>query len=295
MTFSVIIPVYNDNGALQRCLQSVMAQSEEDYEVIIVDDGSDNKVEIDDTEKVHVIRIEHRGLSAARNAGIDIARGEYLVFLDADDCIGGDTLSVLAETTRKYHDSDIIEYPIHVHEGAPDAYMLNFEDKIYDNLIDDYWLGCKAYMHSYVCNKVYKRHLFDEVRFPVGRKFEDAYTLPLLLNKASSVCTVSKGLYHYMWNVNGICGMADVNDLSQLLKSHINTADMFKLENRNGFSEFFMYMLNIQIDVYRACKNIILPSYKIHSFPMNFNMKVKFLLYKIFGLKIVCRLWKHLS
>ncbi len=295
MTFSIIIPVYNDNGTLQRCLQSVMAQSEDDYEVIVVDDGSDNRVEIGDAEKVCVIRIEHGGLSAARNAGIDIARGEYLVFLDADDFIENDTLSVLSETIRRNPDSDIIEYPVYVHEGAPDAYMLNFEDKVYSNLIDDYWLVCKAYMHSYAWNKVYKRHLFDEIRFPVGKKFEDAYTLPLLLKKANRVRTINKGLYHYMWNVNGICAKADGSDLSQLLEAHVNTMEMFQMENRNGFSEFFMYILNIQIDVYKACKNIILPSYKIHSFPMDLNMRVKFVLYKMFGLKIVCRLWKLLS
>ena len=101
MRFSVIIPVYNVESFLERCIESVLSQDYEDYEIIAVDDGSkDSSLEIlksyeRKTNKIHIISQENKGLGGARNTGIVCAKGDYLVFLDSDDYIKTDMLSSL--------------------------------------------------------------------------------------------------------------------------------------------------------------------------------------------------------
>lgn len=294
MKFSIIIPTYNDKGTLRQCLESVLSQGVDDMEVIVVDDGSDNPASISPSYPVTLIRINHAGLSAARNAGIEIARGDYLLFIDSDDWIEPGTIQALNDVIETHPDCDIIEYPINVHEGGKDEHRLSFENKEYTELIDDYWIGYKAYSHSYACNKAFKRDLFDDVRFPVGKKFEDVHTLPLLLDKVRKVRTTTKGLYHYVWNGEGICAKATEEDLSQLLEAHTRIIQRWNLAEKDGFSEYFIHVLNIQIDVYKAGGSITLPSYNIKPFCMDIKTRIKFLAYKLLGVKQLCKLWKSL-
>lgn len=274
MKFSLIIPTYNNPDQLKRCLRSINSQSFDNYEIIVQDD------------------ITHAGLSAMRNAGIEKAKGDYLMFVDSDDILEDGTLRALNDATIKFSEADIIEFPVVVHEGAKDEYLLSFKENTYTDLINDYWLGNKAYTHTYACNKVYKRHLFDSVRFPIGKLFEDAYTFPLLLEKTKILVTIPNGLYHYIWNKEGICAKASGKDLKQLLEAHIQTIKRWGVEKRNGFSTYFMHLLNIQIDVYKDTKEIILPEYAITYFRMSSKTFAKFIIYKIFGLKCLCKLFK---
>lgn len=280
MKISVVVPFYGNpknqvmHDMLARCIDSIEKQAFEDYELIVSREGTD--------------------LSSSRNWGIEHAHGDYLMFVDADDYISEDLFAALADAIKAHPEADIIEFPTLVHEGRADEHLLTFEEKEYTNLINDYWLGCKAYTHSYACNKIYKRHLFDEVRFPVGRKFEDVYALPLVLDAAQKVRTTSKGLYHYVWNKSGICAKAGIQDLTQLLEAHIGVINRWRLHEKKGFSEYFMHVLNIQIDVYKAGGSIILPSYKIESFRMDIKKGLKFIAYKMLGTEKMCKLWKKL-
>ena len=80
--------------------------------------------------------------------------------------------------------------------------FVRFPEKLYDD-IEDYWLSTKAYLHTYAWNKIYRKRLFDDVRFPVGKIFEDVCTYPLLLKKASKVFVSEKGRYNYCYNEKG--------------------------------------------------------------------------------------------
>ena len=319
MKFSIIIPTYNDNGTLRRTLESVSLQTFRDFEAIVVDDGSDVAPEIPQMTGVRLMSIQHGGLSAARNEGVRAAKGKYIMFLDSDDWIEADTLEAINKCMEEEPDADIVEFPIIVHEGAADEQVLEFEHREYRALKTDYWLGCKAYTHTYACNKAYRRSLFDDVCFPLGKKFEDASTLPLLLEKANKVMTISEGKYHYVWNQGGICANASTDDLKYLLQTHIDTIKRWGLEGAKGFSEYYMHLLNIQLDVYKTCKEIVLPSYKIapymkkglrvkglkgnshlspvtthqtSPFGMTITSRIKFALYKTIGLKSLCKIWR---
>ena len=245
MKLSIVIPVYGVESTLDRCLKSVVEQSFADYEVILVDDGStDRSPQLCDEwagkdPRIKVVHQQNGGLSAARNTGIELSQGDYITFIDSDDYIGEGTLE--AVMSRLDDSIDLIEYPIWRFYGAPHQSLLQLTDTTYDD-IADYWLDGQAYDHTYACNKVYRRRLFDDVRFPVGRVFEDAYTLPRLLRKVRRVATTSAGCYYYCWNAKGITSTAQGNELRQLLDAHL-TAQM-PMDDR-----YYLKLVNIQIDV----------------------------------------------
>lgn len=245
MKLSIVIPVYGVESTLDRCLKSVVEQSFADYEVILVDDGStDRSPQLCDEwagkdPRIKVVHQQNGGLSAARNTGIELSQGDYITFIDSDDYIGEGTLE--AVMSRLDDGIDLIEYPIWRFYGAPHQSLLQLTDTTYDD-IADYWLDGQAYDHTYACNKVYRRRLFDDVRFPVGRVFEDAYTLPRLLRKVRRVATTSAGCYYYCWNAKGITSTAQGNELRQLLDAHL-TAQM-PMDDR-----YYLKLVNIQIDV----------------------------------------------
>ena len=245
MKLSIVIPVYDVESTLDRCLKSVVEQSFADYEVILVDDGStDRSPQLCDEwarkdPRIKVVHQQNGGLSAARNMGIDQAQGDYITFIDSDDYIGEGTLE--AVMSRLDDSIDLIEYPIWRFYGAPHQSLLQLTDTTYDDTAGS-WLDGQAYDHTYACNKVYRRRLFDDVRFPVGRVFEDAYTLPRLLRKVRHVATTSAGCYYYCWNAKGITSTAQGNELRQLLDAHL-TAQM-PMDDR-----YYLKLVNIQIDV----------------------------------------------
>ena len=245
MKLSIVIPVYDVESTLDRCLKSVVEQSFADYEVILVDDGStDRSPQLCDEwarkdPRIKVVHQQNGGLSAARNTGIELSQGDYITFIDSDDYIGEGTLE--AVMSRLDDSIDLIEYPIWRFYGAPHQSLLQLTDTTSTD-IADYWLDGQAYDHTYACNKVYRRRLFDDVRFPVGRVFEDAYTLPRLLRKVRHVATTSAGCYYYCWNAKGITSTAQGNELRQLLDAHL-TAQM-PMDDR-----YYLKLVNIQIDV----------------------------------------------
>lgn len=299
MKLSIVIPVYRVEDTLSRCLDSVLSQPHADYELILVDDGSpDDSGAICDAYAsrhpcVRVIHKPNGGLSSARNAGIDVAVGEYITFIDSDDFIGENTLPILMSRLEAHPDYDILEYPVYWHYGAPDATILKYGVHTYDNM-REYWLENKAYTHSYACNKVFVRRLFNHVRFAEGRKFEDAHTLPLLLEHARKVCTTEEGIYYYTSNPNGITNNPGGDGLRDLLEAHIN--QLHHLGISNHLTEYYAHVLNIQLDAYVATHDTpILPTpsfttASILELGMGVKTTLKLKMLQIFGLKNLCKL-----
>ena len=285
---SVIIPIYQVETTLDRCLTSIINQSYTDIEIILVDDGSpDHSGELCDiwAEKDSRIRVIHKkngGLSDARNAGIDAAIGEWLAFIDSDDEMDEGTLEKVMPLAQDY---DIVEFPYYRFYGSEKQRLCTFEPKVYENM-EDYWLKGCAYEHTYVWNKIYRKTLFDHVRFPKGKVFEDIHTLPLLLAQAHRVATTDQGLYYYHWNNNGITATADGQALDSLLRAHLSVEWM---DDR-----YYMRVLNIQIYVYEHLKNEIRLPYR----PVHFGTKglrtaekIKIVLLRVLGVKGICQLF----
>ena len=293
MKLSVIIPVYNVEATLDRCVASVVACTWQAMEIILVDDGSPDQCGAICDEwgskdlRVKVIHKRNGGLSDARNAGIEASTGDYLTFVDSDDYLAKGTLESLMAVAAQHPEYDLIEYPINQHEGAPHEQLLTFADKAYTD-VSLYWYETQAYTHTYAHNKVYRRALFREVRYPVGKVFEDVYTLPLLLKAATTVATCSCGLYHYCHNQQGITAKAGARELQMLLDAHVLITRMPAFTAYND-PQYYQHLVNIQISAneFSGIPPVIedRPYYDIQN--------LKSVILRLIGIKRLCTLNRH--
>ena len=279
MKLSIIIPVYRTQNTLKRCLDSVLSQSFTDYEIILVDDESpDNRVKICDEyaqkdKRISVIHKKNGGLSDGRNAGINLAKGDYITFIDSDDAIAEDTLQPLINELTTHPTIDILEYPVQERVGHPKEKLLSFHPKEYEDALS-YWLEEQAYNHTYAWNKIYRRNLFANIRFPKGKNFEDALTIPMLIGLIPTEHSSSQersiqpkirvtdvGLYLYEWNSQGITATATYEDVLNLYVGHtLSLIHLFKQmkgresevlsKYRYSLENFMLQILNTLLDLY---------------------------------------------
>lgn len=299
MLLSVIIPIYKVESTLDRCVTSVLAH-DVDMEVILVDDGSpDNCPEMCDQwvgrdNRIKVIHKENGGLSDARNAGIAIAKGNYITFIDSDDELVRGTLSAITEAL--VCDCDILEYPIRIDVGNKTEHLQTFQNKEYDistpDLLRKYWAEANMQGHCYACNKVFKRSIFSSVEFPKGKAYEDIWTIPLLLKEAKTIKTISKGEYLYYYNKEGICrsGQNESARLKALL--HAGEAVGMDWGSKNA-SNMLMDILNCQVRAYQYDKKIDeKAAMLIRKIPFSaarsWHEKVKLTLLRLVGIKVLC-------
>lgn len=211
---SVIVPVYKVEPYLHRCVDSILAQTFTDFELILVDDGSpDNCPAICDEyaakdSRIHVIHQKNGGLSAARNTGVDAASGAYLFFMDSDDVIHPDTLRILYECIEKTGaEISVGEFTRFSEENSITFLPWDENYTVLTNLeaLDSFFDGRES-LHSLVsvCCKLIRRDLFDGIRFPVGRLFEDEFTTYKLYYHAAKTVFCGDTLYYYFVNDNGI-------------------------------------------------------------------------------------------
>lgn len=206
---SVIVPVYNVEDYLERCVDSIIKQTYINLEIILVDDGStDQSGEICDKykEKDNRIKVIHKkngGLSSARNKGLEIAHGEYVGFVDSDDYIAEDMYEVL----HMYMEEDVdITFCGRIYV-LPDkkykGYCLN-EAKKYtcEEALKEVLILRK--MDYNASTKLYRRKLFKNILFPVGRVSEDIPTIYRLLKRARNIYHIGKAKYFYYYRENSI-------------------------------------------------------------------------------------------
>ncbi len=306
MKLSIVIPVYKTEKTIGRCIESIVSQSYQDLEIILIDDGSpDHCPAICDTMagKYHFIKVLHQenhGLSEARNAGIRKATGEYITFVDSDDELAPYTLLPLMKELEENPHTDILEYPVLERKGHPrHEKLLTFSSQEYNDPVE-YWLETKAYLHAYAWNKIYRRTLFNYVRFPEGRRYEDAYTLPRILGIVSTnlkpcVRTTQAGMYLYHWNEKGITANSQANDLRQLYETHLET--LKHISHRKAGDEriqhFMVVILNIMLDLYEMTGNFQQDSPFFQLFRQTRHLKpFKLQLLALIGYKNMCRVNK---
>lgn len=201
---SIIIPVYNVEKYLETCVYSVIYQTYENLEIILVDDGSsDNSGKLCDRflkldKRIKVIHKANGGLSDARNAGIEVAHGEYLGFVDSDDWISTEMYYKLYNNVIENNaDISVCERIIVDENGGLDDKGTSGAKAVLNNsdALDVLYENKKYYSHAW--NKLFKRELFDEIRFPKDKFFEDVFIMHELFGKAEKVVFEDKGLYFY--------------------------------------------------------------------------------------------------
>ena len=178
MKLSVIIPIFNGEDTLQRCLDSVVSQQVEDLEIILVNDGStDKSLKICQQFAEHhgqtvIIEQDNQGLSVARNSGLQVATGDYVTFVDCDDYLESNSYKALISKLNEDKDIDILEYSVDERIGGKYHTQLKLTDKLYTNW-KSYWLETEAYKHTYACNKIFKKKIFSCEMFKPAILFED--------------------------------------------------------------------------------------------------------------------------
>ena len=208
---SVIIPCFNVEKYIDRCLESVLNQTYQNLEILLVDDGStDGTGESCDRysqkdERINVVHKKNGGLSSARNAGLDICRGHYIVFIDSDDWISADAIQYLYDLRKRYEaDFSIASY----------MRVYGNKEKIYCDY-EEYELTQREFLTKffkidtqenvqYAWAKLYKKELFSDIRYPVNYVFEDVPTTFEIAIKSKRIAYSTKIIYFYYFNPNSI-------------------------------------------------------------------------------------------
>ena len=212
---SVIVPVYNVYDYLDKCIQSIQRQSYSNIEIILVDDGSTDGsgVKCDEyavkDSRIKVIHKTNGGLSDARNAGIEIAAGKWFSFIDSDDYISETCLEELltaatdnecqisvCNMVRVYED-DVTE---NFYSPANSTVVLNDDERF------------STLKQPSVCNKLFLSDLFEDVRFPVGKYYEDTFVYHILAHRAKRIALTGNEGYFYLSRRDSILGRPKYTD-----------------------------------------------------------------------------------
>lgn len=202
---SIIIPIYNVEQYLERCIESALNQTLKNIEILLINDGSsDRSFEIANSyyikypQVIKLINKRNGGLSEARNYGIKEAQGEYLFFLDSDDWLDTDLINQMyTKALEKHLDIVICGFS-----------MINENNLIFSKygLLNDKAVKKENYIleTSEACNKLYKRELFQNIVFPIGKWYEDLAVIPIVLMKAKNVGQIESYGYYYFNRSNSI-------------------------------------------------------------------------------------------
>lgn len=207
---SIVVPIYNVEKYLRKCVESLLQQTYKNIQIILVDDGSTDesgKIADEYAEKHEQIEVYHKingGLSDARNYGIKYAKGEYLCFIDSDDWVAADMVAVLYQNIKKY-DADVSEAQyIRVDNEDVIADDLEEQVKVFDNIQAS--LNLRNYHLNQIVawNKMYKKSCFNDILFPFGKIHEDEFTTYKIIYNSKKIVVSNKILFFYRNTPNSI-------------------------------------------------------------------------------------------
>lgn len=231
---SIIVPIYKVEKYLNRCIESIVRQTYRDFELILVDDGSpDNCPQICDEwalrdERIRVIHKINEGVSSARNSGIDVAKGEFLYFVDGDDHIDTSLLSDMMAVFDR-HDIDIAIFNVAVVDQKDQ--IKGTTESMEEGIIasgDALLMLVDGKLNSYAWNKVYKRCVFENVRFPHGRNWEDVAVCYRLLLNSKMVYCCPRVYYYYLNRSDSIVNNIGAKALQDIFIARTEMYDVLK-------------------------------------------------------------------
>ncbi len=237
---SIIVPIYNVEKYLDKCLLSIRKQTYSELEIILVNDGSpdesyriiDEHVSLD--SRIKTVNKVNGGLSSARNAGLKIATGDYIAFVDSDDWIESTMFEKLFYSiqtnssdiaicdVRTEYEDGTLKAELKQAKGYPDSFEVN-------NYMDAFMA-----IDCFACNKLFKRSLFVDhnISFPEGLLYEDIATFPRLFFRSKQVSLVRENLYHYIVRGGAITQTFSIKGLDYLKVTDIVEKDILSLRTR---------------------------------------------------------------
>lgn len=247
---SIIVPIYNVEQYLKRCVDSLINQTYRNLEIILVDDGSPDRCgEICDEyakkdSRVKAIHKPNGGLSDARNKGLDVATGDYVMFVDSDDWLESNTCEIISRMAFEYH-ADVVVFGMNlvydngnvVRRGKGIVSHTPSQEQCILSLI---YRVPESGLFNNVCNKMFRRELFDNIEFPLGRLAEDRGVILKLMHKAKSVYVCENCFYNYYKR----SGSISISDYSPRL---VNDRFYFDIERldfiRKNYPKFGKYQI----------------------------------------------------
>jgi len=261
---SIIVPIYNVEQYVDKCIQSILNQTYQNLEIILVDDGAtDRSGSIADSyaakdKRIKVFHKENGGLSDARNYGLDHVTGDYILFVDSDDFIENtmcERLFAVANSTN----ADIVSCNYYIYRE--------------DNDISIHTMSVEPFDLNVVWNKLFKSELFNGtvlVRFLKGRVQEDNFIIFRLFLNANTIVTVNFPLYYYVQRAGSIMANFSRKFMTDTVESHIYMSDYIMNHCSSVKNELQLYLLNSYVELSRRvnvnkCKteyNDLLTQYK---------------------------------
>ena len=319
---SIIVPVYNVEKYLERCLDSLVNQTLKDIEIILVDDGStDSSGRICDEyakkdKRIKVIHKENGGQCSARNIGLDIAEGQYIGFVDSDDFIKLDMYKILYLVMKEYR-ADIAKCNFEdVINGERMKYKQSDLITVYDtegalnNFINEPYKFNKHFK-AIMWDGLYKRQLFEEIRFPEGFIYEEGFVLPKLFLKSKKLIHIDKNLYYYAQNKNGTMsqglnekGLKSIDDwkdihyllydkypklnkdtairwINKYLNLYENLNHRYDIDNENYYKNYIKHELKVNMNYFKEINIDKKTIRKVKIFNYNPDLYIFLLKYKI--------------
>lgn len=242
---SVIVPVYKVEKYLDRCIESIIKQTYKNLEIILVDDGSPDRCgEICDSYsnkdgRIKVIHKTNGGLSDARNVGIEAASGNYISFIDSDDWIDKDMLELLYKMIKK-HDADIAEcsYRNYYKDCVKEETFCTAEQIVGDNIFALQGMLDWKYFKAVAWNKLYRRSVIGDIRYPKGKLHEDEFTTYKYFYEAKKLVYIDVSKYNYdrsrTDSITGDKFRIQNLDACEALRERI---DFFQAHNLNSLEE----------------------------------------------------------
>ena len=259
---SIIVPVYKVEKYLNECIDSILAQTFTDFELILVDDGSpDNCPALCDAaaekdSRVRVIHQQNKGLSGARNAGIDIARGNWLGFVDSDDMIDQTFYEKMHDAVIKTNAEmavcDMLGIDIRSHR-CPFQYKL-VKNEVLSNEEAISRMRLTPFEHA--TTKLYSKNIFSMLRYPEGKNYEDAYTAPAIYESVTHVACVGEQLYHYRINPEGIMNRkVDIKNLDEIEANY----GLFECALKHGKTDILLFEYTLMRKMLRRVEKHLSP------------------------------------
>ena len=293
---SVIIPVYGVEKYISQCLNSVINQSYRNLEIIVINDGTkDRSAEIAKEYAKRDCRIKvydyaNGGLSVARNRGLELAKGDYISFVDSDDWLHPDFYKKLAEALET-NNADIAKCSI-IDTDTVTEKIIGFQKSKTEEANFDLYFGTGGMLWGVVWNALYKREIVRKTRFPVGiQNCEDIYASGMYIFKAKTVVELKDALYYYRQNSSGLSQGVMKRPFDPLIASCRLKNDLRKL----NFSDKRLDQ-NIALEVFHIIRDRgVTPLYRIKAIDKewynfvkdNLNLRRKLLLsYFVYKRKI---------
>lgn len=331
---SLIVPIYNVENYLRKCVDSLLHQDYEDYEIILVDDGStDGSGLLADqlasrlsplasSPTIQVIHQENRGLSGARNTGIEAAQGEYICFVDSDDYWEPNVLGELMEQIER-DNLDVLRFQYrYVNEKDEEILPYKSTKKYTDYSIEvtngENFLNNRLGLACYAWQFILKRELLicnngaskgNSCMFTEGIYFEDTDWTPRMLMRVKRVASIDTMVYNYLWRVGSISKAVDMDKKRKVLEDKIKLLYGF-MEQRKMIQDDSWYQWQVAVgtlsilgiiaeDFYAERKKYIREIQKIGVFPLSsYRLSRNFFIKNLvanFSPNLYCRYFSRMS